>query len=188
MQDDVTDGVRALIASGRVDPARVCIVGASYGGFAALFGAMQNPDLYRCSVSIAGDADLVESMAWERSEYGGDSPTYRYWLKSMGDPSKDRERMIAKSPARHAEAFAGPVLLIHGAWDGTVSVEQSRLMKKALERAGKKVRYVELPHAGHGGWSDKDHTTILTELETFLADNLGGARTSAPAEAASGSQ
>src|SRR5207244_12905956 len=71
MQDDVTDGVKALIASGQADPNRICVFGASYGGYAALIGGAQNPELYKCVVSWAGISDLVKLLKQERSRSGG---------------------------------------------------------------------------------------------------------------------
>jgi dipeptidyl aminopeptidase/acylaminoacyl peptidase len=174
MQDDVTDGVKALIASGEVDPRRVCIVGASYGGYVALFAGATAP-LYRCVVSIAGDADLVRSMQWEFAEHHENKGRVAYWTKSIGDPKTDRGRLEAKSPIRMASSFTAPVLLIHGDFDEIVSVEQSRRMRDALKASGKLVRYVELPKVGHGGWSPATETRILTELEQFLAESLPSA-------------
>lgn len=185
MQDDVTSGVEHLAAAGLADADQVCIVGASYGGYAALQAGATRPDLYRCVVSVSGASDLVAMMRWERSEHGGDSDTYEYWLKSIGDPDDDRERLDAASPIRHVADWRPPVLLIHGDVDGIVPVEQSRAMERALKRAGKDVRLIELENQGHNGWTTTTETRVMTEMEAFLARHLPvGTPPSPPAPAA----
>ena len=102
MQDDLTDGVKALVDQGAVDPARMCIVGASYGGYAALAGAALTPDLYKCAVSIAGISDLDDFIGWRKRNWGSDSEGYTYWLKAIGDPDKDEARLREVSPLAQA--------------------------------------------------------------------------------------
>lgn len=172
MQDDLTDGVERLIADGRADRDKVCIVGASYGGYAALQGGAAQPDLYRCAVSIAGVSDLEAIMRWERSEAGADSDRYEYWVRSIGDPRADEAALEAASPIRRAADWRVPVLLIHGEDDDVVPPSQSRDMNRALSRAGKDVRLVVLEDAGHNNWSTAQETTALTEIEAFLARHL----------------
>jgi dienelactone hydrolase len=178
MQDDVTDGVRHLIAAGKVDAARVCIVGASYGGYAALAGAAFTPDMYKCAVSVAGVFDLPQFLDDERKEEGRGSAAYGYWLKAIGDPGSDRAMLEQFSPARHADAIRAPVLLIHGEDDGIVLVDQSRRMKAALDRAGKTTRLIEVKDSGHflAAWSAKDREMLYTEIGTFLDTHIGAPR------------
>jgi dipeptidyl aminopeptidase/acylaminoacyl peptidase len=172
MQGDVTEGVEALIAQGIVDRGQVCIVGASYGGYAALQGGATQPDLYRCAISIAGPSDLMAMLRWERSEGGSDSDRYEYWVRSIGDPRADQATIEAASPLRRAADWSVPLLLIHGDDDDVVPVAQSRAMERALRRAGKPVRFVELEDAGHNGWSRAQEITVMTEMETFLGEHL----------------
>lgn len=180
MQDDVTVGVEHLIAEGLADRDQVCIAGASYGGYAALQGGATQPDLYRCVISIAGPSDLLAMLRWERSEAGADSDRYEYWVKSIGDPREDREQIEAISPIRQAASWRVPVLLIHGDEDDVVPVSQSRDMNRALSRAGKDVRLVVMEGADHNGWSTADETTVLIEMETFLARHLPATLPPAP--------
>lgn len=175
MQDDVTDGVRHLIERGAADPQRICIVGASYGGYAALAGGAFTPELYRCAVSIAGDADLLQMLDEERRLQGLTSAGYAYWVQVTGDPGRDRDALIATSPMRHATNFRAPVLLIHGRADYIVRVEHSERMRDALQRAGKQVRYVDFEDEGHywGNWEPENRQRLLEEIGNFVGEHLG---------------
>ncbi|MBX9461131.1 MAG: S9 family peptidase [Brevundimonas sp.] len=183
MQGDVTDGVEHLMAQGLADRGQVCVMGASYGGYAALQSGATESDLYRCVISIAGPSDLLGMLRWERSEAGADSDRYDYWVKSIGDPRADRERIEAISPLRQTANWRPPVLLIHGDADEVVPVDQSRDMDRALTRAGKDVRLVVLEGAGHSGWPSRHEIRALTEIEAFLGRHLP---VSPPAPAAAG--
>jgi dienelactone hydrolase len=172
MQDDVTDGLKHLVDTAAADPARVCIFGWSYGGYAALAGGALTPDLYKCVISGAGPSDLLRMLEFEREEEGRGSGTYAYWKRAIGDPGADREAIIAASPRRLAQNFKAPVLLLHGVEDDVVPVEQSRMMRSALESAAKQVRLVEFEEEGHGLVKVASTVTLYTELETFLAQHL----------------
>ena len=168
MQEDVEDAVAHVLASGRADAKRLAIFGASYGGYSALMGAVRRPELYKVEVSVAGDADLIESLAFSRKEDGADSPTYAYWRASMGDPKADEALLIRASPARRAAEIAAPVLLIHGTEDTIVDPRQSRIMAKALKTAGKTCEHVELKGEGHRGWSNDTWKLVLTTTTDFI--------------------
>lgn len=172
MQDDITAGVDQLVREGLADRSRVCIFGASYGGYAALWGGATQADLYRCVISAAGVSDLPALMAHTRSANGDDSDTYAYWLRSIGDPRRDRERLETRSPIRRAEGWRPPVLLIHGEADDLVPIAQSRDMERALKRQGADVRLLTLENEGHNGWTARSEALVLTEIETFLARHL----------------
>jgi dipeptidyl aminopeptidase/acylaminoacyl peptidase len=172
MQDDVEDAVAHMVAQGKADPARLAIFGASYGGYAALMGAVRKPGMYKAVVSVAGDADLIESLAFSRREDGADSPAYAYWCGSMGDPAKDADLLARASPARRAAEIKAPVLLIHGAEDTIVDPKQSRLMAKALKAAGKACELVEIKGEGHRNWSDETWKTVLTKVTDFIGRRI----------------
>ncbi|MEZ5960858.1 MAG: alpha/beta fold hydrolase [Hyphomonadaceae bacterium] len=176
MQDDVTDGVRHLIQTGAADAQRICIVGGSYGGYVALAGGAFTPDLYRCVISIAGDADLVQMLDEERQQQGRGSMGYAYWVQVTGDANRDRDELLAVSPTRHAANFQAPVLLIHGRRDGIVRVEQSEAMRDALRRAGKQVEYIDFADEGHywGNWEEANRQRLLEEIDRFLSAHIGG--------------
>lgn len=173
MQDDLTDAVNHLVQQGSVDPKRICIVGASYGGYAALVGAALTPDLYRCSVSVAGISDLAEFIQWRKRKWGADSEGYTYWLQSIGDPERDAAKLAAASPARLATAIRTPVLLIHGDDDFIVPVSQSIAMKKALDKAGRNTALIRIRKEGHSNWSDENEKRALIAVDQFLWEHLG---------------
>lgn len=158
MQDDLTDAVSVLVKQGIIDPERVCIVGASYGGYAALAGGAFTPDLFQCVVSINGVADLEDMLRDEERQHGDDHWVVAYWQKNIGKGEVSRDLLRKVSPVRYAESFKAPVLLIHGEDDLTVPFSQSKNMYRKLKRAKKPVQLVEL----------KDETHHLARNETRL--------------------
>ncbi|MGD2133742.1 MAG: S9 family peptidase [Maricaulaceae bacterium] len=173
MQTDVEDGVLQLIEAGYVDPDRVCIVGASYGGYAALVGATLTPDRYQCAVSVAGPSDLAEMLRKMETATGSESMTSDWWRQSIGDRWADADQIRAISPANFADNVQIPILLIHGEDDTVVPIEQSRRMRNRLRRADKDFRFVELRGDDH--WLSDAPTRIqmLTEIEAFLGEHIG---------------
>jgi dipeptidyl aminopeptidase/acylaminoacyl peptidase len=170
MQDDLSDGVRHLVATGVADPARVCIVGASYGGYAALAGAAFTPELYACAVSVNGISDLPTMLGDLRRRGGDQSDEIGYWKEHIG-PATD-PRAAQRSPARAAAAVRAPVLLLHGANDTVVPPSQSQLMAKALAEAGMPHRYLSLPGEDHWLSQVATRKRVLEEIETFLDGHL----------------
>lgn len=167
MQEDVEDCVTYLLGTGRADRDKVAIMGASYGGYAALMGAVRKPDLYKAVVSIAGVADLPDMMAAEKLD-GADSPTYQYWLRTIGDPSTDAEALKAASPRMRAGEIKAPVLLIHGLDDRVVLPRQSQAMARTLKAAGKSVELVEIKDEGHSYWEPETTRAILQRSIDFI--------------------
>lgn len=176
MQDDISDGVKKLIADGIADPKRVCIVGASFGGYAALAGAAFSPDLYACAVSFAGISDLPQVFADTAKRTGKDSREMAFWETRIGDRFGDSQHLEATSPDLHADQVRCPVLLMHGEGDTTVPIEQSELMEAALRKAGKNVRFVRFAGEDHYLNLAETRIRMLSELEAFLAANIGSPR------------
>lgn len=174
MQHDLTDGVAALVTAGIADPERVCIVGASYGGYAALAGAAFTPELYRCAVAINGVSDLRDILTVYRGRRDGRSAAVTYFERSLGVEDSSARGLDAASPARHADKIQAAVLLIHGRDDSVVLIGQSRSMERALREAGKTVQLLELEGEDH--WLSEAPTRLQTlqALDTFLAQHLGG--------------
>lgn len=163
-QSDLSDGARHLARTGAIDPQRVAILGASYGGYAALAGAAFEGRTYRCAVSIAGLSDLKRMLAWEAEQSGSrrDS-TQRYWNRFMGAKDLNDPVLNQISPAKHAADVAIPVMLIHGKDDTVVDIEQSRIMAAALTAVGKPVELVTL--AGEDHWLSRPDTRVKTMVE-----------------------
>jgi len=173
MQDDITTGVDALISDGSVDAGHVCIMGASYGGYAALAGATLTPDKYRCVISIAGISELSALVAYKHLGWETGSEAYKNLLRRIGDPDRDEAQLAAVSPARLAGQIKAPILLIHGERDGVVPISQSERMKKALDKAGRTSEFVRLYDEGHSGWDDDVHRKVLASVGEFLKKHLG---------------
>lgn len=173
MQDDVTDGAQALIKMGWADPNRVCILGWSYGGYAALAGGALTPDLYKCVVSIAGVSDLRGMLADERKQHGVHSNAYRYWTSVIGDPTKVGAEIEAVSPNRLAANFKAPVLLIHGSDDLVVPEKQSELMDQALRAAKKPVTFLRIGKDDHGLVAPESRNKVLTAIGEFIRTHIG---------------
>jgi dipeptidyl aminopeptidase/acylaminoacyl peptidase len=168
MQTDLSDGVRFLAAQGVIDPARVCIVGASYGGYAALAGAAIDRGVYRCAASVAGPSDLRVLLSKLKKQQGDwAAPDQRYWLRYMGDVTNLDEI----SPARQAQNVAIPVLLIHGKDDTVVPFEQSQIMADALRKSGKTVEFVTLNKEDHWLSHGETRLQMLQSVMAFLDKN-----------------
>ncbi len=171
MQDDVTDGVKAMIDRGIADARRICIVGASYGGYAALAGAAFTPSLYRCAASINGVSDLPALMRSEVPLYDGAISTNKsFWKVRIGSPNESR--LSAVSPINSVKSIEIPVLIIYGTGDGVVPNEQSQHMISAMRSAGKKVEVDILRGEDHWLSQTDTRTQVLRTLDAFLKANL----------------
>ncbi len=169
MQTDLSDGVRHLASEGVIDPARVCIFGWSYGGYAAMAGPTIDPGVYRCAAAGAGVSDLPRMLAWERRQTGGrDTPTVRYWKRFMGAERINDGTLNAVSPARMVQNADVPILLIHGRDDSVVPYEQTEYFADALRRAGKAVEVVELEGEDHWLSRASGRLAVFNALVPFL--------------------
>ena len=165
MQTDLSDGVAALAAQGIIDPQRVCIVGASYGGYAALVGVTLQHGIYRCAVSVSGPSNLPAFFQWERNKHGRKSDITRFWRALTGAETEGNSVMDAISPAYFADKVSVPVLLIHGKDDTVVPIAQSELMASALRSAHKSVEFVKMDGEDH--WLSRAETR-----EKMLKDSV----------------
>jgi dipeptidyl aminopeptidase/acylaminoacyl peptidase len=163
MQTDLSDGVRYLVRQGLADPARVCIVGASYGGYAALAGVTLDPGVYRCAVSVAGISDL-KHMLQDVNPYNDRSR--RYWNRFIGVSGPSDPRLLQLSPIKHVAAINVPVMLIHGRDDTVVRFDQSSAMFDAMKHAKKDVEMVTLKKEDH--WLSRSETR-LQMLQSSMA-------------------
>jgi dipeptidyl aminopeptidase/acylaminoacyl peptidase len=163
MQDDLTDAVKWAAESGLADAKRVCIVGGSYGGYAAFRAAGRDAAVYRCAVSYAGVADMPAMLRYDGAFLNG-GRAKDYFREQAPD-------LEAVSPVYDAAHFAMPILILHGKKDTVVPVAQSRSMVARLKAAGKPYRYVEQPLGDHHFSREADRVQFLTELEAFLKEN-----------------
>jgi dipeptidyl aminopeptidase/acylaminoacyl peptidase len=154
MQTDISDGLAELVKQGIADPKRVCIVGASYGGYAALVGVTIQQGLYRCAVSVAGIGDIPKMLRDDIRESGGNDTLRRALKRNVGNGSD----MQQVSPVTFANRADAPILLIHGKDDIVVPFSQSTDMLNALKRAGKPAELVTL--AGEDHWLSRSETRL----------------------------
>ncbi len=171
MSDDVDDAAQWAIDHGIADPERIAIMGASYGGYAAMVGMTRTPRLYAAGISFVGVSDLPALMDlmpeyWE---------PYR-WHRVLGRPgdAEARARMWEASPLRLVDKVERPMLIIHGANDPRVRRDQSERFAGALKSFGKPVELHVFPDEGHGLNRPANRTRYYAMVETFLARHLGG--------------
>lgn len=172
MQDDLTDALQWAVDQRVADPRRVCIVGGSYGGYAALMGVVKTPDQYRCAVSFAGVTHLQDLILAQSEYIGGRAATDR----TIGEFWGDRKQLRSTSPALQAARIRVPVLLVHGTADRSVPVEQSQDMAAALRSAGKPYRYIEQEGGDHHLSRQAHRVEFFRAMEAFLDEHLAPAR------------
>jgi dipeptidyl aminopeptidase/acylaminoacyl peptidase len=169
MQTDIMDGVNYLAKEGTIDPSRMCIIGASYGGFAALQNLVQFPGAYRCGVSVNGVTDPGQLVSEVMSRSGSDSGSVDYLRKILG---LNERLTVTAAPARHVDEITAPVMLIYSDKDARVPPIQSQHMAKVLQDAGKPVEVVVLPGDDHFLLASASRVKMLQAIDGFLAKNL----------------
>ena len=173
MQDDITDGVEWLIRQGIADKNRVCLIGASYGGYATLWGLMKTPDLYRCGVAYVAVTDIGAMFGFNRWDRGRS-----LWMdrdeahRRIGDPSRDEEKFKSVSPVAQAARLKAPVLLAYGGVDQRVPLKQGNALRSALDRYGKTYEWVLYDDEGHGFNDDKNRFDFWQRVDVFLKKYL----------------
>lgn len=173
MQDDLTDALKSLIEANIVDPGRVCIVGASYGGYAALMAGALTPDLYQCIISINGISDIRGLLSDERSTYGRHHQVISYIEDIISEGDTRRRTLATISPIRHSDAYNAPVLLVHGDNDRVVNYNQSSRMYRQLRRARKPVELVRLRGEDHYLSQAQTRLDSLNAITEFLRTHIG---------------
>jgi dipeptidyl aminopeptidase/acylaminoacyl peptidase len=176
MQDDIADGARWAIAQGIADPKRICIAGASYGGYATLMGLAKDPDLFRCGVEWVGVTDINLMF---RSNWSNDASEewQKYGMPMLvGDPVKDAEQIKNTSPVNVAAKIRQPLLMAYGGSDHRVPIEHGKSFRDAVRAHNDKVEWIEYPDEGHGWALVKNRVDFWTRVEKFLDANIGGGR------------
>jgi dipeptidyl aminopeptidase/acylaminoacyl peptidase len=168
MQDDLHDAAAWAAERGYADPARVAIIGASYGGYAALVGASFTPEAFRCAVSINGPSNLITLM----------NSIPAYWaterarlVREIGDPECDGDLMWSRSPLSRVDDVSRPVLLTHGARDARVKQVESDQFAEALRKRGVPCTYLVFPDEGHVFMKPATWATLLPAIGEFLAEH-----------------
>ncbi|QGZ39880.1 dipeptidyl aminopeptidase/acylaminoacyl peptidase [Pseudoduganella flava] len=177
MQDDVTDGARWLIGRGTVDANRVCIAGASYGGYAALMGVAREPDLFKCAIDWVGvtDLNLLYSAGWNFASDASDD-WKRYGLPQLvGDREKDAAQLQATSPLYLADRISRPLLLAYGGVDQRVPLDHGLKFRSAVTKTNRDVEWVQYPDEGHGWSLPQNKYDFWNRVERFLDRNIGAA-------------
>ncbi len=172
IQDDIEDGTRWAIAAGVADPKHIAIMGASYGGYSALFALGRNSELYGCGISLAGVTDWPAIYDNRRSDPDAKEAN-RYWRREIGDPDKDQEVLKAISPVNFADKITAPVLIIQGKDDHTVPREQAKLMISALEKTGRPPESLFISELAHSYGNERQRLQIFKAVVAFLEKNLG---------------
>ncbi len=165
MQDDIDDGVGWLIKNGLVDGKRVCIMGASFGGYAAMWAAARNPEIYRCAISFAGISDVGGMMRYDRRTFS--SPRYfRDWRDKVKGEEKYDLKLVSSLYA--VDKIAIPILIAHGDKDDVVPIKQSELLRDALIKAEKPHEYVAYVGENHNLEKEENGADFLTRVDAFL--------------------
>lgn len=171
MQSDIADGARWAIAQGIADPKRICIAGASYGGYSTLMGLINDPDLFRCGVNWIGvtDISLMYSKSW--SDIRSDWKNYGMPVL-IGDPVKDAEQIKATSPITVASKLKQPLLMAYGGYDVRVPVIHGEKFRDAVKAHNSQVEWIEYKEEGHGWSKLETRVDFWTRVEKFLAKSL----------------
>ena len=172
MQDDVADGARWAIAQGFADAKRICVAGASYGGYAVLMGLANDPELFRCGINWVGvtDPQLLYSVSW--SDITNEFKKFGL-AKLLGDPVADAAMLEAVSPIKNAARIKQPLLLAYGAWDVRVPIVHGEKFRDAVKPHNPNVEWVVYDNEGHGWARPETRIDFWTRVEKFLARHIG---------------
>ena len=172
MQDDLTDAVQWAVDEGIADPDRVCIYGASYGGYAAMAGITSTPDLYRCAVSYVGIVDLPELYSyWSANPLA--TGIEAWFERAIGHPREDRERLETTSPVNNLDGLEVPLFIVHGRRDPRVPIAQADMLTRALRRREIEYELLVKNDEGHGFVKEENNIELYSRLEAFFAEHLG---------------
>lgn len=173
MQDDLADGVDSLVKRGIADRKRVCIAGASYGGYATVFGLIKHPEIYKCGVSWVGvtDIEMLYTVGW--SDTGNFAESRLYLQKKFGDREADKAQLQSTSAITQAARLKSPLILAYGREDERVPYEHGQRLMAAVKDHNKRVEYLEYPGEGHGWRLLSTNVDFWGRVEKFLAEHIG---------------
>jgi dipeptidyl aminopeptidase/acylaminoacyl peptidase len=170
MQDDLTDAVKWAIGAGVADRDRVCILGTSYGGYAALTGAFREPELFKCAVGVAGVYDLP--LLFEKGDVQEMARDVAYLRAAVGT---DANELRQRSPAFNADRIKIPVMLIHGKDDQRAPFEHAQRMRAALQKAGNPPEWISETGEAHGISNEAHRAEVYEKILAFFAKHIGNA-------------
>lgn len=173
MQDDLTDGAQFLISQGIADKKRLGIMGASYGGYAALAGATFTPDLYQAVISYVGPSSLITLLESFPPHF---RPYLGQFYSAVGDPeiASDRSDMLARSPIKFVDNIKAPLMLVQGANDPRVTQIESDNIARVMHKQGLPVAYILAKDEGHGFQKRDNKLAYIVAMEQFFGEHLGG--------------
>lgn len=171
MQQDLTDAVNWAVEQGWADRGRIAIMGASYGGYAALAGAAFTPDVYACAIDMFGPSSLITLVNSSPSYW---EPYMQQMYQSIGNPATDEAFMKSRSPLYAVDSIRIPVLIAQGGNDVRVTPQESEQIVSAMKEQNLDVEYLFFPNAGHGLNTTEDVLTFYSKAEAFLARHIGG--------------
>lgn len=169
MQDDVSDGTRWAIAQGLADPQRICIYGGSYGGYAAVWGVIKEPDLYKCSVGYVGAYDMQIFFNGDNSDASRSRSIDQYLSSHVGEGA---EYLASISPVQHVDKIKVPLLLVHGSRDVRVPIIHANNLRKALDNAGKPYEWM-VKDDGHGFFKVENRVELYDAMLNFFNKHIG---------------
>ena len=168
MIDDMTDGVMHLVEQGMVDQNRVCVYGASYGGYAALMSAVREPDLYKCAVSFVGMSDL--NLMYEH----GDTTESQVGLNTLEMYiGRDKARLDAQSAIKNLDKLKAPIFIIHGTEDQRVPLIQAEVLRDELEKRNHPFEWLVKEKEGHGFYKPENNVERWQKMLAFFDKYIG---------------
>ncbi|MCJ8270060.1 MAG: prolyl oligopeptidase family serine peptidase, partial [Psychrosphaera sp.] len=168
MQDDLTDGTLWAVKQGYANKDKLCIYGASYGGYAAMMGVVKEPDLYKCAIGFVGLYDL--NMWYDVGDVKDRAEGLHYIETAVG--IKDSPDMAKYSPARHVDKIKAGIFLVHGKQDYRVPIEHFEVMTEALDKIGNPYEKMVALGEGHGFAETENQLKLYNQMLTFLAKYL----------------
>lgn len=168
IQQDIIEGTRWAIQQGYADGNRVCIYGASFGGYSALMAPIRAPDLFKCSINYVGISDY--QIWFDRADTRRSQGGRNYFEQAIGT---DKATVREVSPIYHLDRFNIPVFIVHGEDDKRVPIKNATDLRAALDRAGKPYEWMVKPKEGHGFYSEANREELYQRMEAFLGKYIG---------------
>ena len=172
MLTDTIDGVKYLIENNIAQADKICVTGASYGGYQALALPMVEPDMFKCALSVNGVSQIRDILKFEEARTGYNSSAIKFWRKIIGDRYDDKDTMLAQSPAVNVDKIKAEIVLVHGTDDMTVPLQQSKVMEKALKKAGKSSKVILLPNDDHNLSLPQSRKKMLEASDALFSKHL----------------